>query len=323
MSNDGKIQLLHNNNNRVYMEKITELINAAEHGSVEAMFELDMMFYSGDGVVEDKRQAMKWLRRAADNGDPFSKELYNKLNTEKHDRFLNKLLGVDYITKYGKAVVLHSWYSSDEVCTTPLAIPTNLDYKWVRLAAYPCFYVDSDKLSLGMYKVGRKLRIYMGFPFYCRIGDTFSVSFKDDHFLGRFITCQLLGIIELHNSYAIVSVKVLSEGNYLSFVKKVNDTVKARFKQSRCYENTPSLYPKKEEGIYIANRVIYCKYDMGGDEILENYIFTDNDGIDHLVQSNYSSYHETECLYGDKVLGYHKYCPIEIKDGAAIHYTTR
>lgn len=292
------------------MEKVTELINTAEHGSVEAMYELGMMYYSGDGVTEDEERAMKWLKRAADNGDSVSKELYNQWNSEKHDSFLNKLLGVDYISKYGKAVVLHSRYSDGKVCTTPLARPSN----WVRLAAYPSSYWDSDRLSLGMYKVGKKLRMYMFFPFYCKIGDTFSVSFKDNHFLGHFITCQLLGIIELHNSYAIVSVKVLSEGNYLSFVKKVDDTAKARFEQSRCYENIPSLYHKVEDGTYIGNRVIYCKDVMGGgDEILENYIFTDDDGIDHLVQSNYRGFEECECLYGDKILGYHEYCPIEIK----------
>jgi len=50
------------------MGKLENLINAAEHGSTEAMYELGMMYYSDDGVTENEREAMKWLKRAAARG---------------------------------------------------------------------------------------------------------------------------------------------------------------------------------------------------------------------------------------------------------------
>lgn len=58
------------------MEKLANLISAAKHGSTEAMYELGMMYYSGDGVSKDERLAFKWLRRAADKGDKTAEELY-------------------------------------------------------------------------------------------------------------------------------------------------------------------------------------------------------------------------------------------------------
>ena len=116
------------------MEKLENLINAAEQGSAEAMYELGMIYYSGDGVAEDERLAYKWLRRAAAKGDHIAEELYRQLSADRKEIYLIKLLGKDYIAKYGKAVVLHC-----PVCSrvsVPLIVPSNANFRWVRLAAY-------------------------------------------------------------------------------------------------------------------------------------------------------------------------------------------
>lgn len=135
----------------------------------------------------------------------------------------------------------------------------------------------------------------------------------------QYITLQLLGIINIDNSWAYISVKVVSEGSYLSFVKKVSDEQKATLEQSAKYSYTPSWdnswdwYKQTIRGIRVGERLFICRWDdfLGGPDKYEDYIYTDDDGIDHLVQSNYRSWHEKETLFGDKVLGFHKYCPIE------------
>lgn len=294
------------------MEKLENLIYAAEHGSSEAMYELGMMYYSGDGVAEDERLAFKWLRRAADKGDQIAEELYRQLNADRKEVYLTKLLGEDYIAKNGKAVVLHCPVCG-EVCTTPLTAPSNVDYKWVRMAAYSCAdFVDSERLNLGMYKVGKKLKICMGYPFYCKIGDTFSVSFGD---FSRFLTCQLIGILKLEESYAKVCVKVISEGTYLSFVKPVSEKTKDYLRNNQRYDYEAPWGESEygNLGRHVDNRVtLFHNGTGGGDESYSDFIYTDDDGIDHLIQSRYYSFHENECFYGDKILGFHKNCPYSI-----------
>lgn len=308
------------------MERLTELKDAAEHGSVDAMYELGMMYYAGDSVAEDEREAMKWLKRAAAKGDQIADEMVKQWNEYRRDEHLIKLLGKEYIEKYGIAVVLH-YPRVGKACTTPLSVPSNSGFSWVRIAAYGCVaYDDEVRLHLGKYKVGKKLTICMLYPFYCKIGDTFSVSFFDFP-SSRFITCQLLGIIKLFEDYAEVRVKVISDGTCLSFVKKVSVEQKAMLKQTAKYRYTPSwviggFYPKNgyhifypKNGYHINDRFFKCIWQDWDYETYQDIIYTDDDGIDHLVESKYSDRDscEAESLFGDKILGFHKYCPIEIE----------
>lgn len=304
------------------MEKLANLISAAKHGSIEAMYELGMMYYSGDGVSKDERLAFKWLKRAADKGDKTAEELYRQLNADRKEVYLTKLLGEDYIAKYGKAVVLHCSVCGD-ACTTPLTATSNVDYQWVRLTAYSCVdFVDNERLDLGMYKVGKKLKICMRHPFYCKIGDTFSVTFGD---FSRFITCQLIGILKLEKSYANVCVKVISEGTYLSFVKPVSEKMKDFLGNNQRYDYVAPRgnfrfkyggeYKYGPLGEYVDDRVFMFYNGMGGgDEIFSDFIYTDDDGIDHLILNSYHGFHENECFYGDKIIGYHKNCPYLLFD---------
>ena len=305
----------------INMEMIKELINAAEHGSIEAMYELGMIYYSGEGVPENVKLAVKWLKKAAAHGDMVSEELYRQLNEDRHNEHLVKLLGEDYISKYGKAVVLHCPVCG-ETRITPLNIKSNVSLGQVCLAAYSCIdFADSERLRCGLYKIGKKLRIRMNFPFYCKIGDKFSVSFGNQKISNtKFITCQLLGINIIVKSWAEVSVKVLSEGTCLSFVEPIEDCKKTELYNSQRYCYSPSwavgwgVHKRNIEGTRVNEHLfLCCEVFGGGDEVYEDYIFTDDDGIDHFVQSNYRESHEKVSLFGDKVLGYHKYCPIDIK----------
>lgn len=95
------------------MEKLTELIDAARQGSVEAMYELGMIYYSGEGVPENVKLAMKWLKKAADNGDTFSKELYNQWyksnsNNRIEEQQENEFLSEEVARKHCNTVYMKS-----------------------------------------------------------------------------------------------------------------------------------------------------------------------------------------------------------------------
>ncbi len=49
--------------------KIEQLRSTAEQGDAEAQSDLGLMYYMGEGVLQDYKEALKWFRLAADQGD--------------------------------------------------------------------------------------------------------------------------------------------------------------------------------------------------------------------------------------------------------------
>lgn len=47
---------------------------AAEHGGVDAQFNLGVCYYKGTGVEEDLEEAVKWYRLAAERGHKYAKK---------------------------------------------------------------------------------------------------------------------------------------------------------------------------------------------------------------------------------------------------------
>ena len=45
------------------------VIFAAEQGNIEAQYSMGAVYYSGEGVAKDYRQAMYWFKKAAVQGD--------------------------------------------------------------------------------------------------------------------------------------------------------------------------------------------------------------------------------------------------------------
>ena len=81
---------------------------AAEQGNVDAQHCLGMMYDGGKGVPQDYQEALKWIRRAAEQGDSRSQFLLG-VNYESGDRDPN-----DYVLAY-------KWYNlaaeqGDEDC---------------------------------------------------------------------------------------------------------------------------------------------------------------------------------------------------------------
>lgn len=56
-------------------EAVKWIRKAAEQGDAQAQYNLGVCYISGDGVVPNKQEAMKWLRKAAKQGHPQAKEI--------------------------------------------------------------------------------------------------------------------------------------------------------------------------------------------------------------------------------------------------------
>ena len=55
-----------------YVEALKWYRKAAEQGSVEAHYQLGILYYNGRGVTKDVARGIKWHRRAAENGHSVS-----------------------------------------------------------------------------------------------------------------------------------------------------------------------------------------------------------------------------------------------------------
>ena len=122
-------------------------------------------------------------------------------------------------------------------------------------------------------------------------------------------TLKLLKIKRHTGRSAIVKVKILSLGNYFSFMKTISEEQKVHIAQMG-YEyklgnnDWIELRCIGKQKLY----AVCCEYG-GGYERYEDLIYTDNNGIDHLVYSSYESFHECQCFLGDKILRLHKLSP--------------
>jgi len=55
-----------------YKEAVKWWKLAAEQGDTQAQYNLGQMYYKGQGVPQDYKEAVKWYRLAADQGDAFA-----------------------------------------------------------------------------------------------------------------------------------------------------------------------------------------------------------------------------------------------------------
>ena len=157
-------------------------------------------------------------------------------------------------------------------------------------------------------RVGDVKEVWVDFPVYCEKGETFSATIGDD---GTFITVRFLKIVKHKKYSAKISVKILSVCSRQSFVKSVPEEKQLRLKKEQTYDY---LAPKGErlDIEHVSDNIVKFSNHFGGDIFFEDYIFTDSNDIDHLIQSCYSDFDRKEACFGDKVLGYHKYCPLTI-----------
>ncbi len=52
---------------------------SAEQGNAQAQCNLGYMYESGDGVIKDKEEAIKWYKKSAEQGNKDAKKALNRL----------------------------------------------------------------------------------------------------------------------------------------------------------------------------------------------------------------------------------------------------
>ncbi|MCH9757150.1 MAG: SEL1-like repeat protein [Gammaproteobacteria bacterium] len=59
---------IHSFKEQNYRSAFVRLMPEAEKGNPDAQYAIGYMYYYGEGVVEDKKKAAKWIHRAAEAG---------------------------------------------------------------------------------------------------------------------------------------------------------------------------------------------------------------------------------------------------------------
>lgn len=53
---------------------------AAESGHAQAQFNLGICYYNGEGVLENESEAVKWLKKSAEQGDEQAIEILREIS---------------------------------------------------------------------------------------------------------------------------------------------------------------------------------------------------------------------------------------------------
>ena len=156
------------------------------------------------------------------------------------------------------------------------------------------------------------------YPFCCTIGECFAADYGQN---GEFIQAMLLEIVSIKSSSAVIRAEVQSIGNRLSYVARLSERELDELDQQGTYHYTAPHGDVLPHWITMpSENMVRLENSYGGDIYYTDYIFTDADGVDHLVEQYYSDFEECWCAYGDEVLGLHKFCPIQWENGLLIHH---
>ena len=144
-------------------------------------------------------------------------------------------------------------------------------------------------------------------PFCCRIGDLFHAVCTDT----GLVTAKLVSIVSSNVNSACVCIEIMEIKDAVSFVQPVPDDEKMRIQEQRLYDY-PSPCPNSEmvyaEHMDERTMRLISVWD-GGDFRYQDTIYTDDDGIDHLILSQGRHLDRHYAYAGDAVLGFHEDCP--------------
>ncbi|MDR1485938.1 MAG: hypothetical protein LBT09_14095 [Planctomycetaceae bacterium] len=65
-------------------DSVESLKVEAEKGNAEAQFKLGVCYLDGEGVKKDYAEAVKWLRKVAEQGYAEAKEILQQIENEKN-----------------------------------------------------------------------------------------------------------------------------------------------------------------------------------------------------------------------------------------------
>ena len=206
-----------------------------------------------------------------------------------------------------RTVILHC-PGCGEPCTEPLN-PSFNRLQDARLTAYGATCREEPV-------PGSTVTMEVYFPFFCKIGGFFSAVYG----AGKFMTGILSEIVSRDRSEAVIRAHVMQVGDRFSFVRRLPEEERALLAKSRRYRYDPppgdGPNPTPEE---IGENLIMLSNDHGGDIYYDDILYTDEDGVDHFVETSYSDFHESWVSFGDQVLGLHKYRPFRWENGFMVH----
>ena len=166
-------------------------------------------------------------------------------------------------------------------------------------------------------------------PFCCDIGDAFWTGYywydwegKLEHQY-RYVQAQLLAILEKNKPKRKVRIRILQIKDRMSLVEEVPREVKNQLNKHVGYHFDEPIWVLPV--IWINNDPNLIVYDYtAGDLSYSYHIFTDADGIDHLIQVDAGDDQiDYNIAVGDKVLGYHSACPYQWENGLLINWNEK
>ena len=163
------------------------------------------------------------------------------------------------------------------------------------------------------------------YPFFCKTGDCFSAIFsRTADQRSPWITARLIEILSQEQSEALIRGEILAVGDQLSFVRRLSESELERMEEEGLYAYEPlkgnrAVPYVTEDGNWIR---LYNEWG-GGDFSYYHTIYTDEDGVDHLVSSEYVAFEHWHVFYGDQVLGFHRYFPFRWENGLLLHWESK
>ena len=136
---------------------------------------------------------------------------------------------------------------------------------------------------------------------------------------------KLLSILSMEKYEAEILVEVLDIKDRLSFVKPVSAEEKARMLEAHTYVycepggDAPNPQVIRDD----ADILHFFNSFGGGDVNYDDYIYTDPDGIDHLILKEYSDFEGAYSFVGDEILGFHADGPYHWENGLLIDWKSK
>ena len=215
----------------------------------------------------------------------------NDVSGEKHD-------------EAAETKIVLSSPTCSRICDEPLRLDDEGAFDGAEVAAYECAEWDDSLPSVGEVK-----QITVQYPFCCEVSQSFAVASGDGE---HCIQARLLRIISTRPHEATVIVEILDVKDRLSFVKKVSAETKSRIANNHGYSwKNPSFLPGTPVITYINNRLfsIADSNTVDGDLGSTVYIYTDDEGYDHIISTWYYDHERDQTFFGDEVIGLHIDCP--------------
>ncbi len=178
-------------------------------------------------------------------------------------------------------------------------------------------------------EAGAQFEITVTSPFCCVVGDTFWAVYRDSEAdeeapdAAQFVQARLISVLSAEERSAKIVIEVLQVRDSLSFLKPVPEALKQLFQRHEYIEcgslvgpDTDLLGPK----VSIEGSWTIISHSMGGGDLRDcSSVYTDPNGIDHLVTVYYYDCMADYTFVGDRILGLHADNPYRWENGLLIY----